>query len=85
MSATLFNKIFLVVYMLNLRVVICSCFLQVKDIQKGINPSSAHQLIFSGSLVGTAAKIGLVAGLIAITVRWVILFFSFQTLKFSAL
>jgi high affinity sulfate transporter 1 len=39
----------------------------VKDIQKGINPSSAHQLIFSGSLVGTAAKIGLVAGLIAIT------------------
>jgi high affinity sulfate transporter 1 len=41
--------------------------LQVGDIKKGINPSSVHQLIFSGHLVGTAAKIGLVAGLIAIT------------------
>ncbi|KAH9551470.1 hypothetical protein CY35_09G016900 [Sphagnum magellanicum] len=39
----------------------------VGHLTKGINPSSVHQLIFSGHLVGTAAKIGLVAGLIAIT------------------
>jgi high affinity sulfate transporter 1 len=39
----------------------------VGHITKGINPSSVHELIFSGHLVGTAAKIGLVAGLIAIT------------------
>jgi hypothetical protein len=47
----------------------------VGSIPKGINPSSVHELIFSGHLVGTAAKIGLVAGLIAITVRWAIVFF----------
>lgn len=39
----------------------------VGHLNKGINPSSVHQLVFSGHIVGKAAKIGLVAGLIAIT------------------
>jgi len=39
----------------------------VGHIPKGINPSSAHQLLFTGHFVGKAATIGLVAGLIALT------------------
>ncbi len=75
------TKYFLLYTCWTWEVVICSCFLQVGDIRKGINPSSTHQLIFTGHLVGTAAKIGLVAGLIAITVRRAIFSFFFPNFK----
>ncbi|KAG0562647.1 hypothetical protein KC19_9G162300 [Ceratodon purpureus] len=39
----------------------------VGHIPKGVNPPSAHKLMFSGTLVGAAARIGLIAGLIALT------------------
>lgn len=40
----------------------------IKHIKGGINPSSVHQLQFTGSYVGEAVKIGLVSATIALTV-----------------
>ncbi|KAJ7289920.1 hypothetical protein O6H91_22G002400 [Diphasiastrum complanatum] len=39
----------------------------VGHIHKGVNPSSIHQLEFSGSLVSKAVRIGLITGLVALT------------------
>jgi high affinity sulfate transporter 1 len=39
----------------------------VGHIRKGVNPSSAHQIFFTGTYVAKGAKIGLVAALIALT------------------
>ncbi|KAK8600872.1 hypothetical protein V6N12_050719 [Hibiscus sabdariffa] len=39
----------------------------VKDIEKGINPSSVNQIYFSGEYLLKGLKIGIVAGLIALT------------------
>lgn len=41
----------------------------VKHIKGGLNPSSIHQLQFSGPHVGEAAKIGLICAIVALTVR----------------
>ena len=42
---------------------------QVKYIKKGINPSSAHEIYWTGDLLLKGLKIGVVAGLVALTVR----------------
>ena len=42
--------------------------MKVKHIDKGINPSSASQIYFSGVYLLKGFKIGVVAGLIALTV-----------------
>ncbi|KAJ0041298.1 hypothetical protein Pint_26651 [Pistacia integerrima] len=39
----------------------------VKHIEKGLNPSSVHQLQFNGKHVGEVAKIGLIAAVVALT------------------
>ncbi|XP_068641584.1 sulfate transporter 1.3-like [Aristolochia californica] len=39
----------------------------VKDLKKGINPSSVNQIYFSGAFVGKGIRIGVVAGMIALT------------------
>lgn len=39
----------------------------VKNIEKGINPSSANKIYFSGSYLGKGMRIGVVAGMIALT------------------
>ncbi|KAJ0097387.1 hypothetical protein Patl1_27314 [Pistacia atlantica] len=39
----------------------------VKHIEKGLNPSSVHQLRFTGKHVGEVAKIGLIAAVVALT------------------
>jgi high affinity sulfate transporter 1 len=40
----------------------------VNHIRKGVNPPSADQIYFTGELVGKGFKIGVVAGMIALTV-----------------
>jgi len=40
----------------------------VKNIEKGINPSSVGKIYFTGSYLGKGIKIGVVAGMIALTV-----------------
>lgn len=40
----------------------------IKHIERGINPSSAHQLQLTSPRVGQAAKIGLISAIIALTV-----------------
>lgn len=42
---------------------------QVGHIRKGVNPSSAHQIFFSGKYLGKGFTIGIVAGLVALTVK----------------
>ncbi|KAG2536347.1 hypothetical protein PVAP13_9NG182200 [Panicum virgatum] len=44
-------------------------WLQVKNIEKGINPPSASLIYFSGPFLLKGLKIGVVAGLIALTVK----------------
>ncbi|KAI3509382.1 hypothetical protein L1887_24613 [Cichorium endivia] len=39
----------------------------VRHIEKGLNPSSAHQIFFSGDFLAKGFKIGVIAGLIALT------------------
>ncbi|XP_050378871.1 high affinity sulfate transporter 2-like [Argentina anserina] len=39
----------------------------VNHIRKGVNPSSAHEIYFSGDLLGKGFKIGVVAGMVALT------------------
>ncbi|OIV91568.1 hypothetical protein TanjilG_08980 [Lupinus angustifolius] len=39
----------------------------VKHIKKGVNPASASEIFFSGKYLGAGARIGLIAGLIALT------------------
>ena len=41
---------------------------QVKNIEKGINPSSVNQIYFTGEYLLKGLKIGVVAGMIALTV-----------------
>lgn len=42
----------------------------VKEVKKGLNPISIHQLQLNSSTVGLAAKAGLIAALIALTVEF---------------
>jgi hypothetical protein len=44
-------------------------FLKVKHIHKGINPSSVNQIYFRGDYLLKGARIGIVAGMVALTVR----------------
>jgi len=49
---------------------VCNCIImQVGDIPKRINPSSAHQIFWHGHYLAAGAKIGIVAAFIALTVR----------------
>jgi high affinity sulfate transporter 1 len=41
---------------------------QVKFIEKGINPSSAHKIFFTGPFVLKGFKIGVVCGIVGLTV-----------------
>ena len=41
--------------------------MKVGYVKKGMNPSSAHQIFFSGPFMYSAVKIGLVTGLVALT------------------
>lgn len=45
-------------------------YFQVRHIKQGINPSSVHKIYFSGPFLAKGFKIGVVAGLIALTVRF---------------
>lgn len=42
--------------------------MKVKHIEKGINPSSVKEIYFSGDYLGKGVRIGIVAGMIALTV-----------------
>lgn len=42
---------------------------QVNHIKRGINPPSANEIFFSGKYVGPGIRIGVVSGMIALTVR----------------
>lgn len=42
--------------------------MKVRHIEKGINPSSVHKIYFSGVNLGKGFRIGVVAGMIALTV-----------------
>lgn len=42
--------------------------MKVRHIEKGINPSSIHQIFFTGDYLAKGFKIGVVAGMIALTV-----------------
>ena len=42
----------------------------VKEVKEGLNPISVHQLQFNSSGVGLAAKSGLIAAIIALTVEF---------------
>lgn len=41
---------------------------KVKRIEKGINPPSANRIYFTGSLEAKGFRIGVVAGMVALTV-----------------
>lgn len=43
-------------------------FLQVNHIKKGINPSSVDEIYFTGEYVSHGFRIGVVAGMVALTV-----------------
>lgn len=45
-----------------------SIIFQVNHIRKGVNPPSANEIYFSGDLLAKGFKIGVVAGMIALTV-----------------
>lgn len=42
----------------------------VKQVKEGLNPISIHQLQFNSPTVGIAAKVGLIASIIALTVEF---------------
>lgn len=42
--------------------------MKVNHIEKGVNPSSVKQIYFSGEYLGKGFKIGVMAGMIALTV-----------------
>lgn len=42
--------------------------MKVKHLDKGINPSSVHQIYFSGDNLAKGIRIGVVAGMVALTV-----------------
>lgn len=44
---------------------------KVHHIKQGINPSSAHEIFFSGPFVAKGFKIGVIAGLVALTVHFI--------------
>jgi hypothetical protein len=54
---------------LKLTIKITAAKLQVKNIRKGINPASASLIYFTGPYLATGFKIGVVAGMIGLTVR----------------
>ena len=41
---------------------------QVKHIEQGINPSSVHMIYFTGPFVAKGFKIGVVCGIVGLTV-----------------
>ena len=41
----------------------------MKHIEKGINPSSVDQIYFNGGYLLKGVRIGIVAGMVALTVR----------------
>lgn len=41
---------------------------QVKHIKKGVNPPSASEIYFSGKYLGAGVRIGVISGMIALTV-----------------
>jgi len=41
---------------------------QVRHIEKGVNPLSINKLIFSGKYFSAAIRIGLISGMVALTV-----------------
>lgn len=43
-------------------------YVKVRHIEKGINPSSVHDTYFTGDYLGKGFRIGIVAGLVALTV-----------------
>ena len=43
--------------------------LKVRHIDKGINPSSVNQIYFNGDFLLKGVRIGIVAGMVALTVR----------------
>lgn len=42
---------------------------KVKSIKKGVNPSSADKIFFTGDYLGKGFKIGVVSGMVALTVK----------------
>lgn len=42
--------------------------MKVKHIEKGLNPSSVKEIFWSGVYLGKGVRIGIVAGMIALTV-----------------
>lgn len=42
---------------------------KVKSIEKGVNPSSADKIFFTGDYLGKGFKIGVVSGMVALTVK----------------
>ena len=59
--------------------------MQVKNIEKGINPSSVNQIYFTGEYLLKGLKIGVVAGMIALTVSQIFfpIYPSLQTKKIN--
>lgn len=41
---------------------------QVRHVKKGVNPSSASEIFFSGKYLGPGIRVGVVAGMVALTV-----------------
>jgi len=41
---------------------------QVRNIEKGVNPLSINKLIFSGKYLSAGIRIGLICGMVALTV-----------------
>lgn len=55
---------------------------QVRHIKKGINPSSASKIFFSGNYLTAGIRIGVVSGMVALTVYMQILLNMNEFLKF---
>lgn len=49
------------------------CHRQVNHIKKGLNPSSASKIYFSGPHVKHGLRIGAIAGMVALTVYYIFL------------
>lgn len=52
---------------------ILATIFQVRHIKKGVNPSSASKIFFSGNYLTAGIRIGLVSGMVALTVYMQIL------------
>jgi len=49
---------------------------QVRHVKQGVNPASANEIFFSGKYLGAGIRIGVIAGMVALTVS----IFQFPTL-----